>query len=254
MLLPPLSCAVVAGQMAELPPLPPELWVSVFSYLSTEEKHAVRSCCRALKKLVDHPFLWRSYTVVLSDLRRYTYGFWDTLCRRKLTRVAVRHLRRKEWRRLVKFLPSLTAVVFVDGGRVYKEKYLDHLTRFPDIRDLGVRNATWDEPMLGRGVTELLRGQLTHLSVCNVRLRCTAEFIDAVSHLLNLRYLLFHQQGEGYGLDTVRPVPRSVFHNMLLHLKKLTHLSWGMRGEPKEPLPDDYLSPADPEQPGQPEH
>ncbi|XP_008285247.1 uncharacterized protein LOC103361039 [Stegastes partitus] len=232
------------------PPLPPELWVSVFSYLSTEEKHTVRTCCRYLKKLIDHPSLWREQTVVLSDLRRYTYGFWDTLLRRKLTRVAVRHLRRKEWRRLVKFLPTLTAVVFVDGGRLYKEKYMNNLARFPELRDIGVRNATWEEPMLGRSVTAQLRERLTHLSVCNVRLPCTVQFINTVSHLDNLRYLLFHQQGEGYGLDTVRPVPCEVFHQLLLRLRKLQHLSWGMRGEPSEPLPDHYLSPPDPQQPG----
>ncbi|XP_070835506.1 uncharacterized protein [Chaetodon trifascialis] len=236
--------------MEELQRLPPEVWVYVFSYLTTEERHTVRTCCRYLKKLIDHPSLWRADTVVLSDLRRYTYGFWDTLRHRKLTRVAVRHLRRKEWRRLVTFLPSLTAIVFVDGGRLYKEKYLDNLSRFPDLKDLGVRNATWDEPMLGRSLSEQLQERLTHLSVCNVRLTCTVEFINTVSHLANLRYLLFHQQGEGYGLDTVRPVPRGVFHNLLLSLKKLKHLSWGMRGEPPEPLPDDYLSPPDPEQPG----
>nr|XP_057947099.1 uncharacterized protein LOC131140571 [Doryrhamphus excisus]XP_057947191.1 uncharacterized protein LOC131140616 [Doryrhamphus excisus] len=236
--------------MSEPPPLPPELWVSVFCFLSTEEKHAVRCCCRALKQLVDHPYLWRRHTVVLSDLRRYTFGFWDTLRHRKLTRVAVRHLRRKEWRRLVKFLPSLTAIVFADGGRVYKQKYLDHLLQFSDIRDLGVRDTSWGEPMLGPGLSAHLRDQLTHLSVCNVRLTCTISFVKAVSELTNLRFLLFHQQGEGYGLDKVRPVPRKDFHNMMVHLKKLTHLSWGMRGEPREPLPDDYLSPPDPQHPG----
>lgn len=237
--------------MDHLPLLPPEVWVYVFSYLSTEERHTVRTSCRYLMRLIDHPSLWRDHTVVLSDLRRYTYGFWDTLQHRKMTRVAVRHLRRKEWRRLVKFLPTLSAIVFVDGGRLYKQKYLDNLSRFPELRDLGVRNATWDEPMLGRSLTEHLQEQLTHLSVCNVRLPCIVEFIDAVSHLVNLRYLLFHQQGEGYGLDTVRPVPRGVFHNLLLSLRKLRHLSWGMRGEPPEPLPDDYMSPVDPEQPGE---
>ncbi|KAM9707670.1 uncharacterized protein ACNS7B_000194 isoform 2-T2 [Menidia menidia] len=237
--------------MMEGPPqLPPELWVYVFSYLSTEEKHTVRTCCRHLKKLVDHPSLWRDDTVVLSELRRYTYGYWDTLSRRKLTRVAVRHLRRKEWRRLIKFLPSLTAIVFVDGGRQYKEKYLDNLSRFPELRDLGVRNATWDESMLGLTLIEYLRERLTHLSVCNVRLPSTLEFINTVSRLVNLRYLLFHQQGEGYGLDTVRPVPCNIFHNMLLNLKKLKHLSWGMKGEPPEPLPEDYLTPSDPDRPG----
>ncbi|KAG7234623.1 hypothetical protein INR49_004204 [Caranx melampygus] len=229
--------------MEEPPQLPPEVWVYVFSYLSTEEKHTLRTCSRYLRRLVDHPSLWRDYTVVLSDLRRYTYGFWDTLRLRKLTRVAVRHLRRKEWRRLIKFLPSLTAIVFVDGGRLYKEKYLDNLSRFPDLKDLGVRNATWDEAMLGRGLSEQLHERLTHLSVCNVRLPCTVEFINTVSCLVNLRYLLFHQQGEGYGLDTRLPQPAAQPEEAEVPVL-------GMRGEPPEPLPDDYLSPADPQQPG----
>lgn len=236
----------------ELPQLPVEIWVYIFSFLSMEEKHTLRTCCSSMKKLVDHPSLWRSYTVVLSDLRRYTYGFWYTLRDRKLTRVMVRHLRRKEWRRLVTFLPSLTAIVFVDGGRQYKEKYFKNLARLPELRDVGVRDATWEEPMVGPSLTEQLRDRLTHLSVCNVRLPCTEEFLTRVSELVNLRYLLFHPQGQGYGLDTVRPVPRGVFHNLLLRLKKLKHLSWGMRGEPHVPLPDDYMSPPDPDQPGKP--
>lgn len=238
--------------MEDLPQLPPEVWVYVFSFLNLEERHTVRTCSRYLRKLVDHPSLWRDYTVVLSDLRRYTYGFWETLEQRKLTRVAVRHLRRKEWRRLVKFHPSLTAIVFADGGRLYKEKYLDNLSRFPELRDLGVRNATWDEPMLGPSLTAELQQRLTHLRVCSVRLPCMVAFVNTVSQLASLRYLVFHQQGEGYGLDTVRPVPRDVFHNLLVSLKKLKHLSWGMRGEPPEPLPDDYFSPPDPRHPGQP--
>ncbi|XP_061885044.1 uncharacterized protein LOC133635810 [Entelurus aequoreus] len=228
--------------------LPPELWVSVFGYLSTEEKHAVRCCCRAFKKLVDHPYLWRRYTVVLRDLDRYTFGFWDTLHQRKLTRVAVRHLRRKEWQRLVKFLPALTAIVFVGGGHVYKQKYLHPLLQFPNIRDLGVRDTTWTEPVLGTSLIAHLRDRLTHMSVCNVSLTCTVSFIQAVSQLSNLRYLLFHQQG--YDLDEVRPVPLEDFHHMMMHLKKLKHLSWGMRGKPQDPLPDNWPSPPDPRHPG----
>ncbi|XP_077395412.1 uncharacterized protein LOC144031824 isoform X2 [Festucalex cinctus] len=210
--------------MSELPPLPPELWVSVLSFLGPADMQSVRCSCRALRLLADHPYLWRGQTVVLSDLRRYTFGFWDTLRRRKQTRVAVRHLRRKEWRRLVKFLPSLSAVAFVNGGRVYKQKYLDHLLQFSDVRELAVRDAAWAEPMLGPVLGAHLSARLTHLSVCN--------------------------QGEGCGLDRVRPVPREDFHRMLSGLAKLTNLSWGMRGEPQEPLPDDYLSPTDPRRPG----
>ncbi|XP_057715404.1 uncharacterized protein LOC130931004 isoform X2 [Corythoichthys intestinalis] len=209
--------------MSELPPLPPELWVSVLSFLGPADMQAVRCSCRALRMLADHPYLWRGQTVVLSDLRRYTFGFWETLQRRKLTRVAVRHLRRKEWRRLVKFLPTLSAVAFVNGGRIYKQKYLDHLLQFSDVRELAVRDAAWSEPILGPALGLHLSAQLTHLSVCN--------------------------QGEGCGLDRVRPVPREDFHQMMTSLTKLTHLSWGMRGEPPEPLPDDYLSPVDPRRP-----
>ncbi|KAK5886986.1 hypothetical protein CesoFtcFv8_017963 [Champsocephalus esox] len=240
--------------MEDLPQLPPEVWVYILSFLSTEEKHTVRFGCRQLKVLIDQPSLWRNHTVMLCDLRRYTYGFWDMLRHRKLTRVAVRHLRRKEWRRLVKFLPTLSAVVFVDGGRKYKAKYMENVAHFPGLKDIGVRNGTWEEPMLGSSLTSKLQERLTHLSVCNVRLPCCAHFIQAVAHLENLQYLLFHQQGEGYGLDTVRPVPCEVFHNLLLSLKKLKHLSWGMRGEPPAPLPDNYLSPSDPESPGVPSY
>ncbi|CAJ1074524.1 uncharacterized protein LOC117806012 isoform X1 [Xyrichtys novacula] len=240
--------------MDQLEGLPPEVWVHVFSFLSTKEKHTVRLCCRSMKRLVDHPCLWKNHTVVLSDLRRYTYGFWDTLNHRKLTRVAVRHLRRKEWRRLVKFLPSLTAMVFMDGERTYREKYLDSLAHFPDLREFGVRNVTWDEAMLGRSVNAQLTERLTHLSVCNVRLTCTVNFINTVALLVNLKFLLFHQEGKAYWPHRVRPVPGSVFHHMLLNLKKLEHLSWGMRGEPPQPLPNDYFSPTDPEQPGVPQY
>ncbi|XP_034050789.1 uncharacterized protein LOC117531766 [Thalassophryne amazonica] len=228
--------------------LPPDVWFYIFSFLPTEDRHTVRTCNRYMKQLVDHHYLWREHVVTLSDLRRYTYGFWDTLQQRRLTRVAVQHLRRKEWRRLVKFLPTVTAIVFVDGGRLYKQKYLDNLARFPCLRDLGVRNATWDEPMLGLSLIQQLQDRLTHLSVCNVRLPCTAGFIRAVSHLVNLEHLLFHQYRENYGLNSVRPVPRDAFHGMLLSLKKLRYLSWGMREEPPEPLPEDYFSPPDPDQ------
>ncbi|XP_029899969.1 uncharacterized protein LOC115353966 [Myripristis murdjan] len=234
--------------MDEFPQLPPEVWVCVFRFLTTEEKHTVRTCCKYLMKLIDHPSLWKDFTVVLSDVRRYNCGFWATLHSRKITRVAVQHLRRREWRRLVKFLPGMTAIVFVNGGKeenkAYKEKYLRDLKKFPQLGELGVRNASWMEPLLGLSLTEQLQDQLTHLSVCNVRLTCAADFIHAVSHLYNLQHLLYHQQGDGFGLPSgVRPVPRSGFHHMLSGLQKLKHLSWGMRGEPAEPLPDDYFSP-----------
>ncbi|XP_055013412.1 uncharacterized protein im:7136021 [Boleophthalmus pectinirostris] len=227
--------------------LPPEVVVHILSFLNTADKHSVRCCCRSLQLLSDHPALWRQYTVFLTDLRRYTYGFWDTLSRRRITRVAVRHLRRKEWRRLITFLPSLTAIVFVDGGRLYREKYLVNLSRFPDLRDLGVRNATWEERMLSWSLADQLRERLTHLSVCNVRLPWPVEFISAASRLINLRSLLFHQHAEGLGGATIRPVPCLAFHKLLQNLTHLQYLSWGMKGEPPEPLEEDYFCPPDPQ-------
>ncbi|XP_057704115.1 uncharacterized protein LOC130922890 [Corythoichthys intestinalis] len=238
--------------MSEIPPLPPELWVSVLSFLGPADMQAVRCSCRALRLLADHSYLWRGQAVVLSDLRRYTYGFWETLQRRKLTRVAVRHLRRKEWRRLVKFLPMLSAVAFVNGGRVYDQKYLEHLLHFADLRELAVRDAVWSGPMLSPALCLHLSTRLTHLSVCNISMPSAADFVRALAGLRNLRYLLFHQQGDGCGLDRVRPVPRDDFHQMMIGLPKLAHLSWGMRGEPQEPLPDDYLSPVDSRRPDLP--
>ncbi|KAK7903944.1 hypothetical protein WMY93_016551 [Mugilogobius chulae] len=124
------SAAETRKGSAPMEELPPEVVVHILSFLPTADKHSVRCCCRSLLLLADHPALWRGTTVFLTDLRRYTYGFWDTLSRRRITRVAVRHLRRKEWRRLITFLPSLTAIVFVDGGRLYREKYLVNLSRF----------------------------------------------------------------------------------------------------------------------------
>uniref|UniRef100_A0A8C5HCM4 Uncharacterized LOC114470399 n=1 Tax=Gouania willdenowi TaxID=441366 RepID=A0A8C5HCM4_GOUWI len=231
--------------------LPPELWVLVLSYLSKEDRYVVRASSRRLRTLSDHPSLWRDSTVVLSDLRRYTFGFWSTLESRKLTRVAVRHLRRKEWRRLLRFLPSLTAVVFLDGCRQYQEKYLDNLWRFESLRELGVRNAAWSEPLISLTLAERLAEQLTHLSVCNVQMPSEEDFIRTVSGLFNLRFLLFHPKESKYRCGVgVSAVSVPVFHGLLLGLKKLRHLSWGTRSEPRKRLPDDYFSPADPEHPG----
>ncbi|XP_074548660.1 uncharacterized protein LOC141806868 isoform X2 [Halichoeres trimaculatus] len=233
--------------MEEVERLPPEVWVHVFSYLTTEEKHTVRTCCRYMKTLVDHPFLWKTYTVVLSDLRRYTYGFWDTLNQRRLTRVAVRHLRRKEWRRLVKFLPTLTAIGFMHGDKLYREKYLDSLSHFPNLRVFGVRDNIWSGALLSRSLSEHLQERLTHLSLCNVQVSSTVQLLSTVAHLKNLKFLLFHQIAPSIwpDTDTVRPVPRTVFHHMLVNLKKLKHLSWGMKGEAPKPLDDDYFDPID---------
>ncbi|XP_061734916.1 uncharacterized protein LOC133538154 isoform X2 [Nerophis ophidion] len=225
--------------------LPPELWVSVFSYLSTEEKHAVRCCCRALRKLIDHPYLWRRHIVVLKDLSRYTPGFWDTLRHRKVTRLVVWKFKHKDWWMLAKFLPTLTAVVFKYVGFHKRNNLdLDYLMLFSDLKDLGVRNTALSKPMLGPSLIARLTGRLTHLSICNVSLKCIIAFFKAVSRLSNLQYLLFHHPGE------VSPVPCQYLTHMMVQLKKLKHLSWGLRGRPQQPVPGDCLSVPDPRHPG----
>ncbi|XP_061915686.1 uncharacterized protein LOC133658086 [Entelurus aequoreus] len=225
--------------------LPPELWVSVFSYLSTKEKHAVRCCCTALRKLIDHPYLWRRHIVMLKDLSRYTPGFWDTLRHRKVTRVVVWKFKHKDWWMLAKFLPTLTAIVFKYVGLHKRMKLdLDYLMLFSDLKDVGVRNTALSKPMLGPSLIARLTGRLTHLSICSVSLTCIIAFFKAVSHLSNLQYLLFHH------LEEVSPVPRRDLTHMMVQLKKLKHLSWGMRGRLQEPVPDDCLSLPDPRRPG----
>lgn len=102
--------------------------------------------------------------------------------------------------------------------------------------------------MLQQCHTGQLAERLTHLSVCNIQLPSTAEFVNSVSRLFNLEYLLFHQQAEAK-LQVVAPVPSKAFHNLLLNLKKLKHLSWEITENPV-PLPDDYFYPPDPEDPG----
>ncbi|KAL3980246.1 U2 small nuclear ribonucleoprotein A' [Sarotherodon galilaeus] len=239
-------------KVQELPYLPPEVWVLVFGYLNTEEKHTARLCCRHFRDLIDHPSLWKDYTAGLSNFPRYTSRFWDTVQCRRVSRATVQHLRPKDWKILSKSLPSLNTIVCVRERRYYKMKYLDNLCEFPNLTSLGVRNATWVGPLLLQCQSQQLAERLTHLSVCNIQMSCedTVAFINSVSRLVNLEYLLFHQQ-ESEGLGRMRPVPSYVFHNLLLSLKKLKHLSWGMKGEPPVPLPDNYFYPLDPENPGE---
>ncbi|KAM9322002.1 uncharacterized protein KZ484_020244 isoform 2-T2 [Pholidichthys leucotaenia] len=230
--------------------LPTEVWVYVFSFLSTEERHTVRLCSKDMKMLVDHPYLWRNHNVSLSSLRRYNKGFWDTLKTRDLTRIAVQELDCREWRHLARNLSTLKSIVFANSKRVYHEAYLDHLSHFSSLSGLGARNYTWNQRVLGQGTMEHLRHRLVRLSICNVRVPDTEEFINCVAGLVSLRYLLLHKLGETRGPEATKPLPRESVHKLLLNLRSLRHLSLGMRGEPTELLPDDYLSPPDPNYPG----
>lgn len=76
--------------------------------------------------------------------------------------------------------------------------------------------------MLQECQIEPLSERLTQLSMCNIEIPNTAEFINTVSHLVNLQYLLFHQL-DCEGLGMLKLVPCDVFHNLLWKLK-LKHL------------------------------
>ncbi|KAI4790834.1 hypothetical protein KUCAC02_034371 [Chaenocephalus aceratus] len=231
--------------------LPPEVWVYILSFLSTEEKHTVRFGCRQLKVLIDQPSLWRNHTVMLCDLRRYTYGFWDMLRHRKLTRVAVRHLRRKEWRRLVKFLRrSARWCSWTEGGNT--KGNMENVAHFPGLKV----GTSGEERHLGGAHA----GVQPHLQAAGAP--DSPERVQREAALLRALHPGRGSPGEpavpavppaGGGLRAGHREARALrgLHNLLLSLKKLKHLSWGMRGEPPAPLPDNYLSPSDPESPGE---
>lgn len=102
---------------------------------------------------------------------------------------------------------------------------LEHTKPAQDYPDCSVPftgQAVWEEPVLQECQIEPLSERLTQLSMCNIEIPNTAEFINTVSHLVNLQYLLFHQL-DCEGLGMLKLVPCDVFHNLLWKLK-LKHL------------------------------
>lgn len=210
--------------------LPEEVWIQVFSFLSTEEKHNVRRSCRYFKELVDkYASLWKDMSVVLSKFSAYNRPFWTTLCHRNISCVVVRGGKRKNLKHLAISLPSLTTIAMEN----WTEENVEYLKAFTNLKRLAINNSPC--PMdISRALVPLSK-QVTHLSVCNVKLRTPmVDFISTVSKMTNLTSLLFHHDGS-------QRIPVKAFHAILNGLPKLRHLSWEMIAY--KTLPEDFFKP-----------
>jgi len=219
--------------------VPEDVWIHVFSFLSTREKHAVRATCCYFRELVDmYPSLWRDFCVVLSRASRYDRGFWRTLGRRHVRTAVLRggggeseHLRRP-----LDALPAVTAVA-VEGWSGPDPKrqrvLLDPLVRFSRLTSLAFHNCPG--PLDVVPVLRLLAPRLTRLSVCNVKLCSPAAlFLATVATMRNLTRLRFHHDG-------AERVPLRAVHQLLGGLAGLQQLSWEMVSY--RTLPDNFFSP-----------
>lgn len=202
--------------MAPLPPqLPAEVWVSVFEYLTATDKSNVRASCKYFKKLIDRGALWRDWTVILNFKKGpFNNHFWATLRRRKVSSVLVRSSKAKDWKQLAMSLPALSTVVMDQSSH----KSISCLKEFPHLKRLAIRNS--DGAVFLDLHTVCQPQQLTHLSMCDVRIPRTSVkgFISVVSNFTNLTSLVCHQMrivGETAG----------VIHSILTCLPKLKHLS-----------------------------
>lgn len=221
----------------EGPPLPPEVWVHVFGFLSIAEKMSIRSCCKCFKKLVDHWTLWKDNTVVLRKLCAYSSQFWTTLRRRRTDSVVVHRASTKEWEQLAISLPMLSTIVIDDCSKL---KTLEIIKQFKNLKRLLITGGPRLPGVYG-DVLEHLR-KLTHFSVCHFHLDYYAQRLDlirAVSKLSHLTSLSFH------GGDKAVPIPKQTFHAMLNSLPNLKHLSLKLGIYYNGTLPDDYFSPSE---------
>ncbi|XP_029900371.1 uncharacterized protein LOC115354228 [Myripristis murdjan] len=212
--------------------LPDELWLQVFCFLSVRDKLSVRATCRHFLQLLDGCCgLWRDFCVVLSHFSAYNRPFWRSLARRRVDSVVLRRARRKHLKQLALWLPDVGGIT-IDG---WSEAGADELRRFARLRRLAVSGCV--RPLRVLDFLLPLSQQLTQLSVCNVRLACSAaDFVVAASTMTRLTSLLFHHDGS-------QSVPLAAFH-ALLRLPDLQHLSWEMITY--KTLPQDFFSPAPP--------
>lgn len=187
---------------------PAEVWTHIFSYLSAAEKSSIRASCTHLRKVVDHPSLWRDWTVVL-DFSSVSYDtfFWETLRRRNVTSVVVRNLRPQHIIVVASSLPAVTILVLdrVPGGA------LQYLKDFKNLNSLAIRNVY--ARSVERFPTEFLSQQLTHVSLCNILL----TNLSVLCHLKNLTSLVYHELNSRVSLTKMKLV--------LTALPKLEHLS-----------------------------
>lgn len=206
--------------------LPEEIWIHVFGFLSDRDKLNVRLSCTYFKRLIDHWSLWKDSVVVLQKL--YDSHFWKTLCQRKIKSIVVQKATAKVLQQAVAWLPwvgSVTLVQCSDGTALVTLGALKHLQRLV-IRQCCCRSLT---------SSLLSLRQLTHLCLCEVKRASISEISAAVSQLVNLTTLKYHE-------DT-NPIHKTALHGMLGRLPNLKHLS--LRLGPKYGiLPDDYFCPA----------
>uniref|UniRef100_A0A667XNS6 Uncharacterized LOC115354228 n=1 Tax=Myripristis murdjan TaxID=586833 RepID=A0A667XNS6_9TELE len=230
------SCLCVPCRVPYMPAgerrLPDELWLQVFCFLSVRDKLSVRATCRHFLQLLDGCCgLWRDFCVVLSHFSAYNRPFWRSLARRRVDSVVLRRARRKHLKQLALWLPDVGGIT-IDG---WSEAGADELRRFARLRRLAVSGCV--RPLRVLDFLLPLSQQLTQLSVCNVRLACSAaDFVVAASTMTRLTSLLFHHDGS-------QSVPLAAFH-ALLRLPDLQHLSWEMITY--KTLPQDFFSPAPP--------
>lgn len=189
---------------------PSEVWTHIFSYLSAAEKSSVRASCTYLRTVIDHPSLWRDWSVVL-DFSSVSYKtfFWETLRRRKVTSVVVRNYRPQHIDVVASSLPGVTTLVVdgVAGGG------LRCLKGFKNLNSLAIRNVhAVSFPWLP---AEFLSQQLTRVSLCNIPLTS----LSALCHLKNLTSFVYHS-----GVSLTKMSMRGS-QSILAALPKLEHLS-----------------------------
>lgn len=192
--------------------LPSEVWNLVFSYLSAADKSRVRATCTYLRKLIDHPSLWRNWWVVL-DFPNGSYHpfFWETLRRRKVTRAVLRTSKSKHIDEAAWSLPGLTTLV-MESCDVAN---LGSLKSFRNLKSLAIRRADMSD-MVNLSLVSRPQ-QLTQLSLCHLPFIGTLKTISAVTQFKNLASLALHAITWG--------IPFSAMKRILASLPKLKHLS-----------------------------
>lgn len=205
--------------------LPEEVWNHVFGFLSNRDKLNVRLSCKSFKRSIDHWSLWKNTTVVLQNIGRYDTHFWKTLGKRKTKSIVVQKANVTGLQKLVSCLPwirSLTLNQCSDGTALTTLGTLKHLRRLVILQCLC--------PTLTCSLSSLR--QLTHLCLCEVQRASISEISGAISQLVNLTTLYYHEDKN--------PIPKIALHAMLKCLPNLKDLSLRM-GPKYGILPDDYF-------------
>ncbi|KAL1257928.1 hypothetical protein QQF64_011172 [Cirrhinus molitorella] len=206
--------------------LPEEIWIRVFGYLSDRDKFNVRLSCKYFKGLIDHRSFWKDSVIVLQTF--YDCDFWKTLSRRKIRSVVVQKTTAKLLQQIATWLPWISSVTLMqcgDGTALVTLGTLKHLKRLV-IRQCCCRSLTSSLLSLRR---------LTQLCLCDVQKSSISEIIAAVSQLVNLTSLHYH--------DDKNPLPKTALRGMLRSLPNLKHFSLKL-GPKYGILPDNYFWPS----------